>query len=103
MSEHTPGPWKVVAWETGYRIVPMDAYGNSRSDGPIGDVFYTDEHLVCKANARLIAAAPETKEQRDELLEACQAVDKAIDTVETIQEQEALALVVAAINRVTRS
>ena len=34
--------------------------------------WYSDEELT--ANAHLIAAAPETKEQRDELLDACESL-----------------------------
>ena len=57
MSDFTPGPWKAVDW-LGIRIVPADAYGSARSDGPIADVLI----LNGEANARLIAASPELYE-----------------------------------------
>jgi hypothetical protein len=50
MSKHTPGPWKVVGteiWGTNHRV----AYGKGAYDDK------DREHN--KANARLIAAAPE--------------------------------------------
>ncbi len=67
--EHTPAPWKFIKspmFGNKLRICPVDAYGGLRSDGPIADVFYSDE-----ANARIIAAAPE-------LLDALKELDAAI-------------------------
>ena len=71
MSEHTPGPWE-LAWEdgkhgvigqtTGGKLVAI--VGNNPDDGR------NDER---KANARLIAAAPD-------LLAACEAVLKWAET-----------------------
>ena len=54
---HTPGPWKAATAPFLGRIMPMDAYGNVRSDGPIGDVFTSKDNW--EDNAHLIAAAPE--------------------------------------------
>ena len=57
MSEHTPGPWKVV----GQSVISDSGIICNPPSGPIGEL---------EANARLIAAAPDTLEQRNELLEA---------------------------------
>ena len=79
--EHTPGPWEIAGQvdmsnglPSGFLIVqktPVSGFSGvaaalnrsaNEQDEPC------DETL---ANAKLIAAAPETKRQRDELLEAC--------------------------------
>lgn len=57
----TEGPWKVIEtpspdYSEDLRIVPCDAYGNSRGDGPIGDVFGGYKRPVAE-NAAYIAAA----------------------------------------------
>ncbi len=67
MTKHTPGPWKVVKWdyeecfsiqdETKYRVAGI-------KPALIEDV------EIAKANARLIAAAPELLEALDELAKA---------------------------------
>lgn len=67
MSEHTPGPWEAVEFtehtgEQTMRIVDVDGYGIPRGEGPIGETYsrtlgIPDE--TAKANAHLIAAAPE--------------------------------------------
>ena len=62
-TKHTPGPWKIIPIEDAARKVWDCVY---YEDGNV------DHHLACvegKANARLIAAAPE-------LLEAAKAVAK---------------------------
>lgn len=56
-----PGPWKAVEipgpdCSEDLRIVPCDAYGNSRGDGPIGDVFSGYKRPVTE-NASFITAA----------------------------------------------
>jgi type VI protein secretion system component VasF len=55
-TQHTPGPWSS----------DTDAYVVNNSDEVLADVFYVESHspdldprLIRKANARLIAAAPE--------------------------------------------
>ncbi len=72
-SVHTPGPWKFVRHgNTGFiwsdavnRPVGADISGINFTDGSdTGEV-------EREANAALIAAAPETAAQRDELLAAC--------------------------------
>ena len=79
---HTPGPW--VASDNGHILVDEESdywkrrleYTN-RGNGVEGwriasmESMWTQEDI---ANARLIAAAPETKRQRDELLTALKAV-----------------------------
>ena len=69
MSNHTPGPWTIATGADGSTLVtsPHDrngidddvclVYGGNDSDSE-----------AMSANARLIAAAPKTKRQRDELL-----------------------------------
>ena len=60
-AEFTPGPWKCIKDEMfDGRIVPADAYGNSRGDGPICQVF--NAYGRKDNNAHLIAAAPEMYE-----------------------------------------
>ena len=72
-NEHTPGPW-VSPWRI-HRI--EEAFEVFWYDGEEGVDSYT---YVATArqhdNAKLIAAAPETKRQRDELLAALQALDE---------------------------
>ncbi|MFA5217116.1 hypothetical protein [Sulfuricurvum sp.] len=65
MSGHTPGKWKTVKTQvlTGWEIHVVDERGISicatNPNEPIS---------IQQANARLIAAAPKTKQQRDDLL-----------------------------------
>ena len=64
--EHTPGPWKITDSEG----MKEEYWGYDCQVGPaVLFVSYpmTDEE---RANAELIASAPELKAQRDELLEA---------------------------------
>lgn len=72
-TKHTPGPW-AVAFET-------DVYSPSSPDGKLlvaqTDVSNFIPYVEKAANAQLIAAAPETKAQRDELLAACKALVEA--------------------------
>lgn len=67
MSKHTPGPWRVVASVTvragGKNVC---AHVNAASSERLN---MADEYEVAKANARLIAAAPELLEA----LETCEA------------------------------
>ena len=55
MADFTPGPWRYSRWGAyeHLRVLPVDGYGNVRSDRSVGDVF--DNH---EANARLIAQSP---------------------------------------------
>jgi hypothetical protein len=69
-TQHTPGPWTFRRSATPdafrqYRVYPEDS-GND-----IAVIYDCDQS---EANAQLIAAAPETARQRDELLEACKTL-----------------------------
>lgn len=94
-NKHTPRPWKSIGvWEDGnIRIVPCDAYGNSRSDGPICDVLCInkgsfDNDAITEANADLIVASPD-------LLDACK---KAL-TCRASMDSSVVAVIEAAIRK----
>ena len=73
--KHTLGPWAVdFEGEEDFDGIPITAKGR---DGyvPVANVpVYYAGRPEREANARLIASAPELKEQRDELLEALEAM-----------------------------
>lgn len=81
MEKHTPGPWTVIRNEN-------DHWGMRRVDGPkmsvVGFTIATDvsqeQAETIEADARLIAAAPQTKIERDELLEACKMFMDCLDS-----------------------
>jgi hypothetical protein len=65
--QHTPGPWQVNSNDP---LHVCDADGESRGCSPIAFVQVgNDGRWTAKANARLIAAAPELLERLEELLE----------------------------------
>ena len=70
MNESTPGPWSIM--DDGYSI--QDTEG--RLLGVVSFCIADGEAGIVegKANARLMTAAPETAEQRDELLAALEAL-----------------------------
>lgn len=79
---HTPGPWtlQVTGWINtpdagGYRVLLINGRNFT-----VAQVQVDEDDGEQQANARLIAAAPETKAQRDELLEACKAATIDINT-----------------------
>lgn len=77
---HTPGPWKVgirgpLADERDRLFSHADVIKGGIRIARVAGI--GDEE--CAANAALIAAAPETKAQRDELLEACKGLVKALE------------------------
>ncbi len=77
MSEHTPGPWRVLDFATGNKgfFIAVVTVRENKPDGHVCDVFpfgkrvegtVLAEHI---ANARLIAAAPD-------MLEALRAAEE---------------------------
>jgi hypothetical protein len=71
MSEHTPGPWKILRWadeKKGFIAIVNDATGAHICDVfPFGTRALAQSLAVHQANARLIAAAPD-------LLNGCNAL-----------------------------
>jgi hypothetical protein len=67
---YTPGPWHIGVKQAGINI--YDAHGWQVADAsPLGD----DSNGECKANGRLIAAAPELVEALRELAAECETCD----------------------------
>jgi hypothetical protein len=64
MSEHTPGPWTVHV--DGQSVMAVEGAGVRL----IAEC-HAGQREEREGNAKLIAAAPETKRQRDALLKAC--------------------------------
>jgi len=82
VSGHTPGPWKVY---NHFDIYPEDDTEGMRHIAQVSpDGFENDACCITweesNANARLIAQAPELKQQRDDLLAAARAVVERWDT-----------------------
>lgn len=73
MNKHTPGPWSINP-KGGTPMVGIDL-----QDGgellPIVEVVYGYNNAEAKANAHLIAAAPELLEALKNLLDACLLAD----------------------------
>ena len=69
MGKHTPGPWRVRPERDFDDIIALSIVDANENEIAYLDAMYYDD-VDLYANAHLIAAAPETKEQRDELLEA---------------------------------
>ena len=77
---HTPGPWQAGGRYEGGRVIADDT-GRS-----VADAWQLDRPIdELKANAALIASAPDLKEQRDELLAALEAVVYAEDNPGRVQ------------------
>jgi hypothetical protein len=62
-SKPTPGPWKLHSDQTTVRHIPLESWTVVRDDRSVADVFYN------KADARLIACAPELLEALKEVTE----------------------------------
>ena len=80
-AEHTLGSWTVDDG-TGSRGAPIITGGGHR----VAKVLYwsgSEDVTEVEANARLIAEAPETKEQRDDLLEALAGLVSALNMART--------------------
>ena len=71
-NEHTPGPWRTSPANKGIGDRDMFVMADKpEGQAELAKVYDWAEYggaLPAEANARLIAAAPETKKQRDELL-----------------------------------
>jgi len=108
-SAHTPAPWYVYDPEDHQ---PSDNGGieigtakNGQSNGfVICDVWGTEEAEKhddeAKSNANLIAAAPKTKEERDELLEACEKLIESCKGNEEVDIPIGLGLAIVGIKEV---
>ena len=103
--EHTPGPWKVS--NTCGMIFGRSVGGCNMEESDFmvaqvrgwGHLQYLGEEkaiAIQEANARLIAAAPETKNSHDDLLAACEYT-KTLLADGVGQHTHALALIEAAI------
>lgn len=79
-STHTPGPWRV----SGNRAIFADEESQPRLVATVVD----SGHVNWDANARLIAAAPETTEELEALIEFCEALlDGKAGAVEDIESR----------------
>ena len=68
MSEHTPGPWKVFTTKDGTKVIGIGEL-NGAGIADCGFGIWRGNSKEALANARLIAAAPETAAERDRLRE----------------------------------
>jgi len=83
-SQHTPGPWKVVNDWNGRPVKITAPHADPHKPGGIVDI--TRDRAISlpssgegKANARLIAAAPELLEAADRLTLLCHTTGKPAD------------------------
>ena len=85
--KHTKGPWIVVAISTD---LSMNGIGYCQVNGPKGIVCTTEESTFeeTKANACLIAAAPEMLEELEQLREALN--DTVLSTGSKTMDEEML-------------
>lgn len=93
MSNFTPGPWKIAQWEQTTSIKANDG---------VGDVYICNltqgQGDEGRANARLIASAPELLTALESLIEFAHAALSGTVHADTLQNYEAIAR--AAIARV---
>lgn len=94
MSKHTPGPWEARGWSikypgNGVRVCVVDQADKALKQ--FGD--YDEDMAVCKANARLIAAAPELLEALRNLLADAESlgIDDSTVSGSAIEARAALA------------
>jgi len=74
---HTPGPWKVDSRRTteGRFIITAGSYGEQTVAQTEGTLWVSDDFLTkTKANASLIASAPDLLAERDDLKSALTAI-----------------------------
>lgn len=75
MNKHTPGPWHVVPYGDGnQKVVCSDEAGNWRIAFMATSSGSREELAEIKANARLIAAAPELLEALKDLVTSVEAL-----------------------------
>ena len=98
MNNATPGPWALDDYTDDSLILIYGEHGDN-----VAEIYHVSTGARSLANARLIAAAPDMaaeierlKAERDELLEACKMLHKALlycgsADVQLRLEQEALA------------
>ena len=77
MSKHTQGPWRVETAGDYYPLERSAVHTIKASERKVAEI--TTGYADSEANARLIAAAPETLEQRNELLEALEKLVRTYD------------------------
>ena len=79
-ANHTPGPWEARFVDGLWAVCGTDDWVASSAqpddDGNALCFMDNDSIETDKANAHLIAAAPDTLEQRDELLEALEGLSR---------------------------
>ncbi len=76
-SKHTPGTWGARKSTSSFWDITTEIDGHTQSLAMVRLNKYLDlDDETVEANAHFIAAAPETKEQRDELLEALEELRK---------------------------
>ena len=83
-TKHTPGPWTICTqqhlgcWE--YVIRAVDPHNPASGIGKHIAIVnkWLNPQADPRANAKLIASAPDLLEQRDELLEACKVATQAL-------------------------
>jgi hypothetical protein len=79
-AKHTPGPWS-VGWNIEANLYQIDAPdGDSGDTAPIADVWaHNALESECKANAALIAAAPDLLEALNAVMDSYQRGQMAIE------------------------
>lgn len=95
MSKHTPGPWVATGWE---EIVVNAPNGNTLCLAPSDSKDCTLETI--KANARLIAAAPELLTEAKNLLAWWNSLP--LDSKPSIPNHEAILAVIASVRTIVR-
>jgi hypothetical protein len=93
MSGHTPGPWYVGAQNDGLYIIdrqPSPSNDDPRHDADVELVAtpFAARGATVEANARLIAAAPETAAERDRLrVENAELLEALKDVMERLVDR----------------
>ena len=87
---HTPGLWRVKPERDLDDITALSIVDANENEIAYLYAMYYDDDDSLYTNAHLIAAAPETKEQRDELLEACEDALDLVRTAYKVQEMDDL-------------